>query len=291
MQLSELSAAVVPLVQHELTNTLGTFRLSELKDASSHLLGLGKLFRPLLAVATYYALGGRKLEQIIPFVTPLEIIHTFTLIHDDLPCMDDALLRRGKPTVHLAHGEALAVLAGDALLNLALLRLSLAEGKISAQARLSLITAATQATHDVVEGQVLDLRGEGQDWGEAMLERLHKLKTGALLGACCEFGAILYGADPTRVDQLRALGISIGLAFQMRDDLLSLSSTDAAMGKTVGTDEFKGKATYARLLGVNGAEAKLAAITQHNLAHIGELSISSPGLLKEIAAMADRRQR
>jgi geranylgeranyl pyrophosphate synthase len=289
VQLHAFIAEARPLITAELEKVLNEFQVRQLGLASAHLLGLGKLFRPMLALAVYHALGGPHIEQVVQFAAPLEIIHTFTLIHDDLPCMDDALTRRGQPAVHLAHGEALAVLAGDALLNLALMRLALVPGTITAEMRLDLISAATRATHDVVEGQVLDLLGEGQDWDQPRLERLHRLKTGALLGACCEFGSILMGATPAVVRELRVLGINIGLAFQMRDDLLSQTSTAETMGKTLSTDDEKQKATYARLLGVARAEDLLSELTVANLKCIDALRLPEPSVLREFAKAADKR--
>jgi geranylgeranyl pyrophosphate synthase len=290
VQLAKFISMIQPLVAAELQAALREFQVRELELASSHLLGLGKLFRPTLALAVYHALGGRQLDDVVRFVAPLEIIHTFTLIHDDLPCMDDAQLRRGQAAVHLAHGEAMAVLAGDALLNLALMRLAQAPGPISSELRLQLMISATRATHDVVEGQVLDLLGEGQDWDQPRLARLHRLKTGALLGACCEFGGVLGEAEPGLVRMLHELGLNVGLAFQMRDDLLSQTSTVEAMGKTISTDDDKQKATYARLFGVARAEQMLIELTAANLRQIDKLGLPDPGLLKEIAAAADKRQ-
>ncbi len=198
-------------------------------------------------------------------------------------------LRRGVAAVHVAHGEALALLAGDALLNLALYRLATTEPVVAAEVRIRLIASATHATHLVVEGQVLDLQGEGSAWSEAALEQLHRGKTGALLGACCEFGAITAGAGAGVTTALHELGVNIGLAFQMRDDLLSIEGDETAVGKTLSTDAQKAKATYPRILGEDIARRKLSQLTQANLERIDVLRLPAPDVLKEIAAAAEKR--
>jgi geranylgeranyl pyrophosphate synthase len=278
-----------PLVQAELCSVLDDFAIPQLRTAAGHLLGRGKLFRPLLALATHYAVSKCDPAAFVPFATALELIHTFTLIHDDLPCMDDAGLRRGVASVHVAHGEALALLAGDALLNLALYRLATAGPDIAAALRSRLIISATHATHLVVEGQVLDLQGEGSDWSESALEQLHRGKTGALLGACCEFGALTAGADEGLIAALHELGVNIGLAFQMRDDLLSIVGDEAAVGKTLSTDADKAKATYPRMLGLEAAQLKLSQLTSANLSGINALQLKAPGVLLDIASTAEKR--
>lgn len=291
MTLEEFRELYAPKIQAEIHRVVHEFTTPEFRAAAAHLLGRGKLFRPLLALAAYHAVSGRNPAAYVPFATALELIHTFTLIHDDLPCMDDAQLRRGVTAVHLAHGEALALLAGDALLNMALLMLAQSPPRLPGAVRVGLIQSATLATHRVVEGQVLDLQGEGAELNVADLELLHRAKTGALLGACCEFGGILARVDSAILEALRELGVSIGLAFQMRDDLLSVANDEQAVGKTLSTDQEKQKATYPRIVGVKRSEKMLAELTQANLARIDAMSLAAPDLLSAIAASAGKRTR
>ena len=260
-----------------------------LRAAMLHLLGLGKLFRPLMALAVARACGQQELGHLVPWVTPLELIHTFTLIHDDLPCMDDASLRRGVKTVHLEYDEALAVLAGDALANYAYLQIARHDNGLPDQQRLALVESAARATHLVVEGQVLDLEGERRSLNLEELRELHRCKTGALFSTTCEFGAILCVCDQARVRQFGELGSEIGLAFQIRDDLLSLSSTESEMGKTLSTDLARNKSTFPRLLGVDAAERFLEDTLASIAARIHAMQLAQPDVLLDIAAASGRR--
>jgi len=291
MGLATFHEQLLEPVREVLVQQLTQVGVPELKAAMLHLVGRCKLFRPVLALATYQALGGTDLEQQVPLVTPLELIHTFTLIHDDLPCMDNAELRRGVPAVHVAHGEAIAVLSGDALANMALMLLSQEPPEVELSVRVGLIRAATRATHAVVEGQVLDMLWEGRELTEEELQRMHLLKTGSLLGACCETGALLAGASPEAVSKLREYGQGLGLAFQIRDDLLSYESTEEQMGKTLSIDEAKEKPTYARLLGVDSAHLRLEQTLTKQLGIIADLELPQRGLLREITAWVGRRER
>ena len=188
--LADFRACYTPPLIELLDRQLAGVQVPELRTAMAHLLGRGKLFRPLLALATYQALTGLDPTPVLPWVAPLELVHTFTLIHDDLPCMGDAQLRRGMTTVHVAHGEALAVLAGDALLNLALDWLATGDaGSLAARAnraapyaptnlqRLALAGSVTRATHAVVEGQVLELLGEQRALSEREIRTMYRCKT------------------------------------------------------------------------------------------------------------------
>ena len=282
---------MTPLVQAVLRRQLEPVGIPALRETMAHLLGRGKLFRPLLTLASARAAGATDLEPLIPLATPIELIHTYTLIHDDLPCMDDAAMRRGVSAVHIDHGEAMAVLAGDALFNWALIVAVSEPAPAGPVARLALVDVLTRAAHAVVEGQVLDLQGEGRRLSLEELRLMHRLKTGALLGACCEGGAVLAGADTVTRGQLRDYGVEIGLVFQITDDLLSFESTEAEMGKSLDADEAKDKATYARLLGLDEArrelEEKLAGL-EPRLDRIG--LPGDDGLLREIARWAGQRR-
>jgi len=251
-----------PAIQCELARQLERLGEPQLRAAAGHLLGRGKLFRPLLALAACRAVSGGDPGGFVPMVAPLELIHTFTLIHDDLPCMDNAALRRGVSTVHLAFGEAAAVLAGDALLALAMHSLAQETRSLPARLRLKAITAATMATTRVVEGQVMDLKAEGGGATADEVRLVYEHKTGALLGACCEIGALLGGAGSEEVT-----------------------------GKTLGTDEQKAKSTYPRLLGSEAAEEYITRLIRGVARDVNRLGLRKPGLLKAMAKAAAWRER
>ena len=208
------------------------------------LLAGGKRLRPILVLAAAEAVGGRS-EQALPAAAAVEMIHTYSLVHDDLPSMDDDSLRRGVPTSHVVFGEAIAVLAGDALQAHAFRLLSEpAEGLPPERALRALHVLATAAgTAGMVGGQVADLEAEGKAVTAENLEFIHRSKTGALLRASVEIGAIVGGADDANIAALSRYGEHIGLAFQIVDDVLDVTATSEALGKSAGKDERAGKAT------------------------------------------------
>jgi geranylgeranyl diphosphate synthase, type II len=224
----------------------------------------GKRIRPLLVLAAAEAVGGRE-EDALPFACAVEMIHTYSLIHDDLPCMDDDDLRRGKPTSHKVFGEAIAILAGDALLTRAFHLLaelgSTDEATPSpsddapARRRLAALAllGAAAGSQGLVGGQVLDLESTGQEIHARTLERLHRAKTGALLAACVRGGALLGGGGRDDLERLERYGSAIGLGFQVVDDVLDATGDAQELGKTAGKDQDARKATYVRLFGVERA--------------------------------------
>ena len=217
----------------------------------------GKRLRPLLAMASAEAVGGSA-AQSLPAAAAVELIHTYSLIHDDLPCMDDDDLRRGKPTTHVVHGEALGVLAGDGLQALAFEVLG-SQDRPCAASMVSVLARAAGMV-GMVGGQALDLAAEGKDVDEAAVFAIHQAKTGALLGAAAELGAIAAGADPDQQARCRAYGLGLGLLFQYSDDLLDVTASQSDLGKTPGKDQAAGKATIVALLGVAGARARVAEL-------------------------------
>ena len=217
----------------------------------------GKRIRPLLVLAAAEAVGGEACDA-LPLACAVEMIHTYSLIHDDLPAMDDDDLRRGKPTSHKVFGEAIAILAGDALLTRAfhlMAEVGPDAAPEAARRRLGAIAVLGEAagTAGLIGGQVEDLESEGRAVDAPLLERLHRAKTGALLSACVRGGAVLAGAGAEDLARLEAYGSAIGLAFQVVDDVLDGTADDAALGKTAGKDEAAGKATYVRVHGLEGA--------------------------------------
>ena len=211
--------------------------------------GGGKRLRPLLAVAAYEACGGGIETTPWEEAAAIELVHTYSLVHDDLPAMDDDDLRRGRATVHRAFGEAEAILAGDGLLTLAFEVLAARSDAVSVLAR-------GAGTAGMVGGQIADLEAEGRPADLEGVYWIHRHKTGALLAASAELGGIFAGADRAAREALAAYGGALGLAFQTHDDVLDRTATASDLGKTPGKDLHAGKATIPSLLGVEGARAE-----------------------------------
>ncbi|MBP6750156.1 MAG: polyprenyl synthetase family protein [Xanthomonadaceae bacterium] len=254
------------------------------------LLG-GKRMRPLLVYATGALLGADEDSLDAPAVA-VELIHAYSLVHDDLPAMDDDALRRGQPTVHIAFDEATAILAGDALQTLAFQTLS--EAPLPADTRIALVAELAQASGiaGMCGGQALDIEATGRGGAIALadLQRLHALKTGALLRAAVRFGAIAAQAPADARAALDRYADALGLAFQIRDDLLDVEADSATLGKTAGKDAAQNKATFPALLGIDGSRARLAelAVTMHEaIAGFGERN----GFLAELARQVVERDR
>lgn len=217
----------------------------------------GKRLRPILCIAAYEACGGR--ENIVPYATALEFIHTYSLIHDDLPAMDNDDLRRGKPTNHKVFGEAIAILAGDGLLTEAFTILSNTNyAKINPKTLLNIIAEISKAAglRGMVAGQALDLISEGKEPDRETVEFIHLHKTAALIRASVKAGALLAETTEERVYKLEKYGESIGLAFQIVDDILDIEGTTEEMGKPKGSDIERGKMTYPSVFGIEESRRK-----------------------------------
>jgi geranylgeranyl diphosphate synthase type II len=213
----------------------------------------GKRIRPVLALASYETCGGDPAD-IVPYASTLELIHTYSLIHDDLPAMDNDDLRRGKPTNHKVYGEAIAILAGDALLTQAFTILS--DPSLSSSVAVPNLMKALQeialasGLNGMVAGQVQDILSENKEPDAETLQFIHRHKTGALLRASVRIGPVLFGSEQKVLDALTAYGEHIGLAFQVIDDILDIEGDTEELGKTVGSDEKINKMTYPRLYGM-----------------------------------------
>lgn len=211
----------------------------------------GKRLRPVLVLASAEAVGGDT-SLVMPAACAMEMIHTYSLIHDDLPAMDDDDYRRGRLTSHKVFGDAMAILTGDALLTHAFYVLSLCEKTISAH-RVNLVVgeiAAAAGTMGMVGGQVADLESQGKEIAPEDLEYIHRNKTGALFTASLRSGAILAGADQQQLEALTAFGQHLGLAFQITDDILDVTGDSSKLGKSTGSDLRKEKATFPGLYGL-----------------------------------------
>ena len=227
---------------------------SRIADAMRYsVMAGGKRLRPVLCLAAAETVGGRT-EDAINTAVAIELIHTYSLIHDDLPAMDDDVLRRGKPTCHVAYDEATAILTGDALLTLAFQMLASQEGAadVPADRRLQVIYAVAAAAgyEGMIGGQMADIDSEGSRIDLSRLEQLHLMKTGALINAAITTGGILGGGTSEQIRHLHQYAQNIGLAFQIIDDILNVEGDPALLGKAVGTDEEKKKSTYPALLGL-----------------------------------------
>ena len=240
-------------------------RVTEAMRYSS--LGGGKRLRPFLAVETA-ALFGVKRSQALMAGAAVELVHCYSLVHDDLPAMDNDDLRRGRPTAHKKFDEATAILAGDGLLTFAFDVLGRPETHPDANVRIALVTGLARAAGlgGMVGGQMLDLAAEGRfgkndtPQGEKDVLTLQAMKTGAILKFCCTAGAILGNAPPAKRDAVNRYGQVIGQAFQIADDLLDVEGDTATLGKAAGKDAAHGKATLVDLLGIDGARKRLAQL-------------------------------
>ncbi len=227
----------------------------------------GKRIRPVLARIAHRAAGGDP-DTITEAVCGLELIHTYSLVHDDLPAMDDDVLRRGRPTVHVAFDEATAILVGDALLTEGLLLLARhPEGETWAHLRADAVALVAEAvsSRGMVGGQADDIAStvrsdSDRSLLEARLERIHRHKTGSLLQASVELGALLARAEPPVREDFAQFGCDLGLAFQVADDILDVTSSAQDLGKSPGKDEQTGKLTYATLFGLDAAQRRLDAL-------------------------------
>lgn len=245
----------------------------------------GKRLRPILCLAAYRAVGGAEGEEIRRLATALEIVHTYSLVHDDLPCMDDDDLRRGRPTVHRVFGPGIAALAGAALLPLAVRVLD--EGArglgLAPAVRGTLVSELCRAAGaaGMVGGQLRDLEAESRPIDGDGLEAIHRAKTGALLTASLRIGGIAAGASPDALAALTQYGEALGLAFQIVDDVLDVVGDQQALGKASGRDEHLHKASYPALFGLDGARALARARAEEARAAVAPLR--SP----ELAALAE----
>ena len=238
-------------------------------------LGGGKRVRPLLAYAAAELAGAAEGQPPSPgahsVALAVEFVHVYSLIHDDLPCMDDDVLRRGKPTVHVAFDEATAMLAGDALQAEAFRVLADAPLAAELRARLVSMLAHAASTEGMCGGQAIDLAAVGQQLALDELERMHRMKTGALLAAAVRMGAAAAGADAPTAAAAGAYGRALGLAFQIVDDVLDVEGTAETLGKTAGKDALENKPTYVSVLGLDAAKARAAQLHREALAALERL--------------------
>jgi farnesyl diphosphate synthase len=253
-------------------------------------LGGGKRLRPFLLIESARLFGIAE-EKAMPAACALECVHCYSLVHDDLPAMDDDAVRRGRPSLHIAFGEATAILAGDALLTLAFEILSdpATHPDADIRAELTLSIAKAAGWRGMALGQALDLSPERQKFGAAEIARMQALKTGALFRFACDAGAVLGRAGEQERAALAAYADAFGQAFQLADDLLDTEGDAAALGKAVAKDEARGKATLVALLGPDAAKAKLAALVDEAEAALAPFGAKAKTLIDTAHFVAARR--
>jgi len=268
---------------------------SNLYSAMEHsLFAGGKRIRPILSIASFEAAGGKG-ERILSFACALEMIHTYSLIHDDLPAIDNDDYRRGKPTCHKVFGEAIALLAGDGLLTEAFRLMTQQYGKERSSGDealvLDLISEVAQAAgvSGMVGGQVVDIESEGKAVDLPTVQYIHTHKTGAMILASVRVGARLGGAKETLLRALTRYGESLGLSFQIADDILNVEGKAALMGKQTGTDLFKRKATYPSVLGVEESKIRSKELVEMAVDALKQLG-SEVDPLREIARFIIARE-
>jgi geranylgeranyl diphosphate synthase type II len=251
----------------------------------------GKRLRPILVIAGAQSVGGQA-EKVMPLAVAIEMIHTFSLMHDDLPAMDDDDLRRGKPTSHKKFGEAKAILGGDALLAEAFYALAHLEHAEKPELIVEVIrdVAAASGARGMTGGQLIDIESTNKTISEAELEQLHAYKTGRLITVPVIAGAKLSGADTHQLLALQKYGEALGLAFQITDDILDIEGNEAEIGKNVGSDIDKNKSTYPALLGMAGAKKKASQLVAEAFASLCEFGAAADPLRWIARYVVERKQ-
>lgn len=255
----------------------------------------GKRLRPILMEETYHMFGGSN-AVIEPFMAAIEMIHTYSLVHDDLPAMDNDEYRRGKKTTHAVYGEAMGILAGDALLNLAYETAAKAFGMEVADTRVArafAVLAKKAGVYGMVGGQVVDVESEKSDDCPITREKLdfiYRLKTGALIESSMMIGAILAGASSDEVSRVEQIAAKLGLAFQIQDDVLDVTSTFEVLGKPVGSDEKNNKATYVTFEGLDKAVSDVERISKEAEEQLDDLGYDD-AFLKELFEYLIHREK
>ncbi len=252
----------------------------------------GKRLRPILMNETFQLFGGKG-DVIEPFMAAIEMIHTYSLIHDDLPAMDNDSLRRGKPTVHVAFGEAMGVLAGDALLNYAFetaLNAYDADTDVTAVTEAMRILARNAGVFGMIGGQVVDVEAEKKqlEVTEDMLHFIYDLKTGALIEASMMIGAVLAGASEEQVQAIEGIAKNIGLAFQIQDDILDIEGDEATLGKPIGSDIRNEKTTYVTFAGMEKSKEEVKRLTDEAIAELNKLPVHNEFLVELLSYLVYR---
>ena len=261
-EMEERVSKIEQILQEYLPKEEG-FQKNVMSAMNYSVLAGGKRIRPMLMMETYQLFGGKG-KVIEPFMAAMEMIHTYSLVHDDLPAMDNDEYRRGRKTTHIVYGHAMGILAGDALLNYAFetafRAFELEENKGIPKALQ--VLAGKAGIYGMIGGQVVDVEAVGKTLERERLDFIYRLKTGALIEASMMIGAILAGASESQVEQVRGAAADIGLAFQIQDDILDVTSTTEVLGKPVFSDEKNNKTTYVTFEGMEASAKDVAILSQ-----------------------------
>ncbi len=252
----------------------------------------GKRLRPLFMKSFYELFGGNG-KEIEYFMAAIEMIHTYSLIHDDLPAMDNDDYRRGRKTTHVVYGEAMGILAGDGLLNLAFETAAAAFNDTDNPYRVGKaiqILGNKSGIYGMLGGQCVDVESEGTKISEEKLEFIHLNKTAALLEASMSIGALLAGADDEQLEIVLSVARDVGMAFQIQDDILDVTSTTEELGKPVGSDEKNHKTTFVTLLGIEGAGKEVERISENAMSNLKKLNKDSEFISELIASLINRKK-
>lgn len=267
------------------------FQKTVLEAVNYSVLAGGKRLRPLLMKETYQMFGGEG-KVVEPFMAAMEMIHTYSLVHDDLPAMDNDEYRRGKKTTHAVYGEAMGILAGDALLNLAF---ETAAGAFDMEtsprtAKALQILSGKAGIYGMIGGQVVDVESEGQPLSREKLDFIYRLKTSALIEAAMMVGAVLAGASDEEVAAMERVAGDVGLAFQIQDDILDVTSTLEVLGKPIHSDDKNNKTTYVTLEGLDKAKKDVEKISERALSTLASLEHKN-AFLEELIRMLITREK
>lgn len=296
MEFKEQLKSYQQMINHELEKYLRKQKCPEEMLNSSmeySLMAGGKRLRPILVMATYQ-LFKNNIEKCIPYAVAIEMVHNFSLIHDDMPCVDNDDFRHGKLTNHKKFNEATALLAGDGLLNNAYIVISEdlknTRNQENIEKKLLIFSEFSQAVDRMIAGEYIDTEYEGKKISEEYLEYIHKNKTGALLRLCVRMGAILANCDKQDLASLTIYAEKIGLAFQIKDDILSEEGNEKILGKPVGNDKKLGKCTYVSKYGLQKSKEILSKITEEAIEEISKYGEKAK-FLKELALYIQNRNK
>ncbi|MDO4632407.1 MAG: polyprenyl synthetase family protein [Eubacteriales bacterium] len=289
--LAEAAGEVQEIVYRFLPEETGTQK--ELLSAMNYSMTAGgKRLRPMLMLETYRLFGGTS-ESIYPFMAAIEMIHTHSLIHDDLPAMDNDEYRRGRKTTHIVYGEAMAILAGDGLLNLAYetacRAFAVEQDALRVGKALQVLSAKTGIS-GMMGGQSVDVASCGCNLSEEQLDFIYRLKTGALIEASMKIGAILAGASDEEAAVVERVAADVGMAFQIQDDILDVTSSQQVLGKPINSDEKNHKTTFVTMKGLENAKKEVAAISERAIDTLDGLNRKNPFLRELIFSLITRKK-
>ncbi len=293
-------AKIEELIQRYLPQEIG-YQKTVMEVMNYSILAGGKRLRPMLMEETFHLFGGQARTLLEPFMVAIEMIHTYSLVHDDLPAMDNDEYRRGRKTTHIVYGEAMAILAGDGLLNLAFETAAKAFQAISAKteeeelkqykrvAKAIKTLAEKAGIYGMIGGQVVDIETNSVLKNREQLDFMYRLKTGALIEASMMIGAIIAGADEENITIIEEIAGDIGLAFQIRDDILDVISSQEVLGKPVHSDEKNRKTTYVSIMNLEDADREVMAISNHALNTFETLPYKNEYLKELIRTLISRK--